>query len=66
MTNSVVCPFCGHVNSGLLLEETLGWMECSVCSKLSKAERMYSREKKSSPMGILLGKAEKETPAFAY
>lgn len=25
------CPFCGHLNKNLYLEETNGWMECEKC-----------------------------------
>ena len=27
------CPFCGRRNTGLLLEETDGWMECERCHR---------------------------------
>ena len=30
------CPFCGHLNKHLYLEETDGWMECEKCHKDSK------------------------------
>lgn len=27
------CPYCGHLNTNLYLEETGGWMECEMCGK---------------------------------
>ena len=29
--SNVKCPVCGHMNEGVDLEETEGWVECSQC-----------------------------------
>ena len=34
-TTDVMCPVCGAINYGLLLEETDGWMECEHCGSMS-------------------------------
>ena len=34
-TYDVTCPFCGHKNEDLYLEETEGWMECEECGSVS-------------------------------
>lgn len=33
---NMACPFCGHMNKQMYLEETDGWMECEHCHKESK------------------------------
>ena len=30
----VTCPHCGHMNIGIYLEDTDGWMECEKCDHL--------------------------------
>ena len=34
-TTDVMCPICGTINYGLILEETDGWMECEHCKCMS-------------------------------
>ena len=34
-TTDVMCPVCGAINYGLLLEETDGWMECEHCGSMT-------------------------------
>ena len=34
-TTDVMCPICGTINYGLILEETDGWMECEYCKCMS-------------------------------
>ena len=34
-STDVMCPICGAINYGLLLEETDGWMECGHCGTVS-------------------------------
>ena len=31
----VMCPICGTINYGLILEETDGWMECENCGSMT-------------------------------
>ncbi len=31
----VMCPVCGAINYGLILDETDGWMECEHCRTVS-------------------------------
>mgnify|MGYP005776174911 CR=1 len=30
----IVCIFCGHLNKGLDLDETNGWVECSIAGMI--------------------------------
>ena len=39
------CPYCGHMNIDMYLEETEGWMECEKCGHLHQYER-FSRSVK--------------------
>ena len=34
-STDVMCPICGAINHGLLLEETEGWMECEHCGGMA-------------------------------
>ena len=33
------CPFCGHINTNLYLEETEGFFECEACGKVAKTKQ---------------------------
>ena len=34
-TTDVMCPVCGAINCGLILDETEGWMECERCGSMA-------------------------------
>ena len=34
-STDVMCPICGAINYGLILDETDGWMECEHCGTVS-------------------------------
>lgn len=45
--NEIYCPICGHLNKGLRLEETDGWMRCCKCGnmvQLLKASNVKMRK----------------------
>lgn len=48
---NVVCPVCGHVNRGLYLWETQGWMECDRCGAAGQLAALdEERSKDGSPV----------------
>ena len=45
-TYDVDCPYCGHRNSALYLEETSGWMECEKCGKADQVTNRFEKHLK--------------------
>ena len=37
------CPYCGHKNIDLYLEETEGWMECEKCGEVSQVTKRFEK-----------------------
>ena len=35
-STDVMCPVCGAINRGLILDETDGWMECRCCGSVAR------------------------------
>ncbi len=40
-TYDTPCPFCGHWNRNLYLQETDGLMECSRCFRISRCRKWF-------------------------
>ena len=45
--HNLKCPFCGHINEGLLLDETDGWYECANCKSEVFASEIMEMAKRS-------------------
>lgn len=53
----MACPYCGHLNRGLYLEETEGMMECENCGHTARETGSFR------PARIPLPERGKEPPA---
>lgn len=45
-TYDVTCPYCGHRNTDLYLEETEGFMECEKCGELTQVSKHFEKRVK--------------------